>query len=95
MPGYPHTASKQTRWAKISAGRTNIGENFKKLSLGALPLAATPAQEGNAGAAAGINACINAMNFSPPVKVLLYWRRPVQRLVVLRSSFFFSLSLPL
>lgn len=40
-------------------------KNFKKLSLGALPLTATPAGEGNAGAAAGIDACINTMNFSP------------------------------
>lgn len=47
------------------------------------------------GAAAGTKACINATYFSPPVKVLLYWRRPVQRLVVLRSSGFFSVPLPL
>lgn len=52
------------------------------------PSPATPTQERNAGAVAGINACINAMNFSPPVKVLLRWRRPVQRLVVLAHLVF-------
>jgi len=67
------------------------GKNSQSSASGPSPLQLRQ-PTGNAGAVAGINACTNAMNFPPPVKVLLCWRRPVQRLVVLRSSFFSSSS---